>query len=139
MFKEFKEFVSRGNVVELAVGLIMGTYFGAIVKSLVDDVIMPPIGQLIAGVDFAGLKYTLGTKTLQDGTVQEVAVNYGIFLNNILTFLIVSFAVFLVVHAYNNFLRKKKEQPAAAEKAPTSQEQLLMEIRDAIREKKSEV
>lgn len=137
MLREFKEFISRGNVIELAVGLIMATYFGAIVKSLVDDIIMPPIGKLIAGIDFSRLKYVIGRRTLEDGTLEEITVNYGNFLNNIITFFIVSFAVFVVARAYNNFLRKKKEEPATGEKAPTSQEQLLMEIRDAVREKKS--
>lgn len=133
MFKEFKEFISRGNVVELAVGLIMATYFGAIVKSFVDDIIMPPVGQIIAGVDFANLKYAIGEKTLEDGTVQEVTINYGQFLNHILTFIIVSFAVFMVAKAYNRYLRKQKQQPPPVEPAPTRQEQLLMEIRDAIK------
>lgn len=137
MFKEFKEFISRGNVVELAIGLIMATYFGVIVKSLVDDIIMPPVGRLIAGVDFTRLKYKIGIQTLEDGSIQDVAINYGKFLNNILTFLIVSLAAFLIAQAYNNFLKKKKKEPATAEKAPTSQEQLLMEIRDAIKERKS--
>ncbi|GAA0190369.1 large-conductance mechanosensitive channel protein MscL [Fulvivirga kasyanovii] len=135
MFKEFKKFISRGNVVELAVGLIMATYFGAIVKSFVDDIIMPPVGQLIAGVDFSRLNYVIGEKTLEDGTMQEVTINYGTFLNHIITFFIVSLAVFAVAKIYNNYLKKKKEEPAEAEKGPTSQEQLLMEIRDAIREK----
>lgn len=139
MFKEFKKFISRGNVVELAVGLIMATHFGAIVKSLVDDVIMPPVGQLIAGVDFARLNIVIGEKTLEDGTVQEVAIKYGAFLNNIITFFIVSMAVFIVAKLYNDYLKRKKEQPAEAEEGPTSQEQLLMEIRDAIRQNNKEV
>lgn len=138
MFKEFKKFISRGNVVELAVGLIMATYFGAIIKSLVDDIIMPPVGQLIAGVDFTKLNYVIGEKILDDGTVEEVTVNYGTFLNNIITFLIVSAAVFAVARLYNNYLKRKKEEPPEAEKGPTSQEQLLMEIRDAILRKNTE-
>lgn len=139
MLKDFKEFISRGNVVELAVGLIMATYFGAIVKSLVDDIIMPPIGKLIAGIDFNRLQYQIGTKTLEDGSVEAVTIKYGTFLNHIITFLIVSLAAFMIAKAYNNFLKRKKEEPPTAEKAPTSQEQLLMEIRDAIREKNSKV
>lgn len=135
MFKEFKQFIARGNVIELAVGLIMATYFGAIIKSFVDDIIMPPLGQLIAGIDFTNLKHEIGQRTLEDGTVKEISINYGLFLNHILTFIIVSFAVFIVAKAYNDYLRKKKEQPPAAEAAPTSQEQLLIEIRDAIRGK----
>lgn len=135
MFKQFKQFIARGNVVELAVGLIMATYFGAIVKSLVDDIIMPPLGQLIAGIDFTNLKFEIGKRTMEDGTVQDVSINYGAFLNHILTFIAISFAVFMVAQLYNNYLKKKKSEPAAAEEAPTSQEQLLIEIRDAIRNK----
>jgi large conductance mechanosensitive channel len=133
MFKEFKDFITRGNVLELAIGLIMATYFGAIVKSFVDDIIMPPIGQMIAGVDFSKLKMVIGTKMLEDGSVQEVAINYGNFLNTIITFFIVSLAVFIVVKAYNDYLKKKKDEPPVAEEGPTAQEQLLMEIRDAIK------
>ncbi len=134
MIKEFKEFIARGNVLELAVGLILATYFGAIVKSFVDDIIMPPIGQLIAGVDFSDLKMIIGEKTLDDGTIEAVTVNYGSFINTIITFIIVSFAVFLVVKAYNNFLKKKEDTPEpAAPPAPSNQEKLLMEIRDLLK------
>ncbi|MBL3658236.1 large-conductance mechanosensitive channel protein MscL [Fulvivirga sediminis] len=134
MFTEFKKFISRGNVVELGVGLILATYFGAIVKSFVDDIVMPPVGQLIAGIDFSELKYKIAERTLEDGSSQPVTINYGLFINTVITFFIVALAVFLLTKIYNNFLQKKKAEPAAAEAAPTSQEQLLMEIRDAIRE-----
>ncbi|UII19058.1 large-conductance mechanosensitive channel protein MscL [Fulvivirga ligni] len=137
MLKEFKKFISRGNVVELGVGLILATYFGAIVKSFVDDIVMPPIGQLIAGIDFSQLKYKIAEQTLENGTVQPVTINYGVFINNIITFFIVAMAVFMLTRIYNNFLQKKKQEPAAAEAAPTSQEQLLMEIRDAIKQQNS--
>ncbi len=134
MIKEFKDFIARGNVLELAVGLILATYFGAIVKSFVDDIIMPPIGQMIAGVDFSELKLAIGEKTLEDGTIEAVTINYGTFINTIITFIIVGFAVFLVVKAYNNFLKKKEASPAPAEPpAPSNQEKLLMEIRDLLK------
>ena len=133
MIKEFKEFIARGNVLELAVGLIMATYFGAIIKSFVDDIIMPPIGQMIAGVDFSALKITIGEKMLEDGTVQAVTINYGNFINTIITFVIVAFAVFMVIKSYNNFLKKKEEAPPAAPPAPSNEEKLLMEIRDLLK------
>lgn len=136
MIKDFKEFISRGNVVELAVGLIMATYFGAIVKSMVDDIIMPPVGRLIAGIDFARLEWVIGERVNSKGATEEIAIKYGLFLNHVLTFFIVSIAVFIIARLYNNFLRKKRAEPAAGEQAPTSQEQLLMEIRDAIKELK---
>ncbi len=133
MIKEFKEFIARGNVLELAVGLILATYFGAIVKSFVNDIIMPPIGQLIAGVDFSTLKLTIGQQTLEDGTIQDVTINYGVFINTIITFIIVSFAVFMVIKAYNNFLKKKEEEPPAAPPEPSNEEKLLVEIRDLLK------
>ena len=133
MIKEFKEFISRGNVLELAVGLIMATYFGAIVQSFVNDIIMPVVGQMIAGVDFAMLKWQIGEKILEDGTVEGVYISYGVFLNSIITFIIVSFAVFLVIKSYNNFLRKKDEEPPAAPPEPSAEEKLLTEIRDLLK------
>lgn len=116
MLEEFKKFIAKGNVLELAVGLIIATYFGAIVKSLVNDVIMPPIGKLLGGVDFDRLKYVVQEKIPEtaegagDG-VAEVAITYGVFINTIVTFLIVSFSVFLVIRGYNKMktrLKKKK-------------------------------
>lgn len=133
MIDEFKTFIARGNVLELAVGLIMATYFGAIVKSFVDDIIMPPVGYLIAGVDFAELKIGIGERILTDGTVQLVTINYGIFINSIFTFLIVSAAIFIVVKMYNNLLRKEEAKPDAVPPAPSKEEVLLMEIRDALK------
>ena len=94
--KEFKKFINRGNVIDLAVGLIMATYFGAIVKSLVNDVIMPPVGLLLGGVNFAEFKVIIQEA---EGEIPEVAILYGAFLNTIITFLIVSFAIFVVVKA----------------------------------------
>ena len=115
MLKEFKEFAMRGNVVDMAVGIIIGAAFGAVVKSLVDDVLMPPIGLLLGRVDFSNLFVTLG-----DGTFATVAeakeagvatLDYGIFLNTVIEFVIIAFAVFLVVKQMN---RLQKHEPAAA-------------------------
>lgn len=135
LIKEFKQFVSRGNVIELAVGLIMATYFGAIVKSFVDDIIMPPIGYIIAGVDFAELKLKIADRTLADGTIQAITINYGSFINTVLTFLIVSAAIFLVVQSYNRFMKKEEAKPEPKPAAPSKEEVLLTEIRDLLKEK----
>jgi large conductance mechanosensitive channel len=133
LIKEFKEFVSRGNVIELAVGLIMATYFGAIVKSFVNDIIMPPVGYLIAGVDFAELKFQIAERTLADGTLEAITINYGAFINTILTFVIVSAAIFIVVRAYNNFMKKEEAKPEPAPAQPSKEEVLLTEIRDLLK------
>ncbi|MGF1564089.1 MAG: large-conductance mechanosensitive channel protein MscL [Flavobacteriales bacterium] len=132
MLKEFKAFISRGNVLDLAVGLILATYFGAIVKSFVDDILMPPIGMLIGGVDFAELKMKISEKAAEDGTITEVFINYGSFVNTIITFVIVAFAIFMIVKAYNRMQAKKEEAPAAPP-APSKEEQLLTEIRDLLK------
>lgn len=141
MIQEFKKFISRGNVMEMAVGLIMATYFGAIVKSLVNDILMPPIGMLLGGVDFAELKLVIQEATAEsaagagDGTA-EVAIAYGSFINTIITFIIVAFAIFMVVKGYNNMkdrLEKKEEEAPAAPPAPSKEEQLLEEIRDLLK------
>lgn len=130
---EFKTFISRGNVIELAVALIMATYFGAIVKSFVDDIIMPPIGYLIAGIDFTQLRLKIAERTLADGTIETITINYGTFLNSVVTFLIVSLAIFMVVKVYNNFMKKDDAKPAEPP-APSTQERLLMEIRDLLKD-----
>lgn len=132
MLKEFKAFISRGNVLDLAVGLIMATYFGAIVKSFVDDILMPPIGMLIGGVDFAELKMKISEKAAEDGTMTEVFINYGSFVNTIITFVIVAFAIFMVVKAYNKMQAKQVEAPAEPA-APSNEEKLLGEIRDLLK------
>ncbi len=134
MLKEFKEFIAKGNVVELAVGLIMALYFGAIVKSFVDDIIMPPIGMLLGGVDFSDLKMVL--QEAQGESIKEVAIAYGNFINAVVTFLIVAFAVFLVVKAYNQMkdrMEKKEAAAPAAPAAPSNEEKLLAEIRDLLK------
>ncbi len=116
MFKEFKQFAMRGNVVDLAVGVIIGAAFGKIVSSLVEDVIMPPIGRLLGHVDFSGLFINLSEETFETLAAAKAAgaptLNYGIFLNSVINFLIVAFVVFLVVQQMNR-LTKKAETPAA--------------------------
>ena len=137
MLKEFKSFIAKGNVMEMAVGLIMALYFGAIVKSLVDHIIMPPIGLLLGNVDFSNLKIVLAEATMNGETaVPEVAISYGIFINTIITFLIVSLAIFLVVKGYNKMkenMEKKEEEAPAAPPEPTKEEILLTEIRDLLK------
>lgn len=141
---EFKKFISKGNVMEMAVGLIMATYFGAIVKSLVNDILMPPIGKLLGGVDFSQLKIVIQSEIAEsaagaaDGSA-EVAINYGLFINTIITFLIVAFAIFMVVKAYNQMkerMSKKQVEAPAGPAAPTKEELLLTEIRDLLKNKR---
>ncbi|NWG92820.1 MAG: large-conductance mechanosensitive channel protein MscL [Parvularculaceae bacterium] len=126
MLKEFQEFAVKGNVLDMAVGIIIGGAFGTIVKSLVDDVIMPPIGLLLGGVDFSDLKVPLKAA---EGDVPAVAINYGAFINNVISFLVVAWAVFMLVKAMNQF---KKKQEAAPPPAPPKSEVLLGEIRDLL-------
>jgi large conductance mechanosensitive channel len=135
MFKEFREFIMRGNVLDLAIGVIIGGAFGKIVDSIVNDILMPPIGLLLGGVDFKELKIVL-QQELKDaaGAVSqaEVAINYGNFLNIVISFLIVAFVIFLIVKAYNRVAKAKEEAPAAPP-APSAQEVLLAEIRDLLK------
>ena len=131
--KEFRDFIARGNVVDLAVGVIIGGAFGAIVKSLVDQLIMPPIGLLTGGVDFAQLKLVLKPAVAATKTA-EVAIGYGVFINAVVQFLIIAVAVFLMVKAVNTLRREKAAEPApAADPAPTPSEALLIEIRDLLK------
>jgi large conductance mechanosensitive channel len=117
MLKEFKEFAMRGNVVDLAVGVIIGAAFGKIVSSLVEDVIMPPIGLLLGKVDFSGLFINLSSthfdsiKAAKAATPPQPTLNYGIFINNVINFLLVAFAVFLVIHQVNRRTRKPEAPP----------------------------
>jgi large conductance mechanosensitive channel len=127
MGKEFREFVMRGNVLDLAVGVVIGAAFGKIVSSLVGDVIMPPIGVLLGGVDFSQIGWTLKPAM---GDKPAVVIGIGKFIQAIIDFLIIAFAIFLVVKAAN---RMKREQPAPAPAGPTPTEQLLAEIRDLLR------
>ena len=135
MLKEFKDFISKGNVLDLAVGLIMATYFGAIIKSLVNDIIMPPVGKMLSGVDFNELKYVISEAVMNaEGEVEtaEVAVSYGAFINTIITFILVAFCMFMVVKGYNK-MKKKEEEAPAAPPAPSNEEVLLGEIRDLLK------
>ena len=129
MLKEFRDFIARGNVVDLAVGVIIGGAFGAIVKSLVDQIIMPPIGLITGGVDFAALKWVLKPAA---GKAAEVAVGYGVFINTIIQFLIVALAIFLLIKAINTLRREEAVAPAEPA-APTTTEALLVEIRDLLK------
>lgn len=131
--KEFKEFAMRGSVVDLAVGVVIGGAFGKIVSSLVDDVIMPPIGYITGGVDFGNLKYVLQAADEAAG-VAEVSVSYGNFINAIIQFLIVAFCIFLVIKGINSLKRKEEEAPAEPA-APSNEEVLLGEIRDLLKSK----
>lgn len=131
LVKEFREFAVKGNVVDMAVGIIIGASFGKIVSSLVADVITPPLGLLIGGVDFRGLKVTL--KDASEG-VQAVTLNYGIFVQAVFDFTIVAFAIFLLVKGINAMRRSEAAQPAAPV-APTTEEKLLGEIRDLLKAK----
>ncbi len=132
MIKEFREFIMRGNVLDLAVGIIIGGAFGAIVTSLVNDLIMPPIGFILGGVDFSAIKIILSSTTAADGTVTEVAIRIGVFINALITFLIVAFSVFLLVKSVNE-MQRRLERPKvvapAAPAAPTAEEQLTEAIK----------
>lgn len=130
MLNEFKEFAIKGNMIDMAVGIIIGGAFGTIVQSLVNDVIMPPIGLAMGGVDFSNLKMVLKEA---EGGAEAVAINYGAFINNIISFLIVAFAVFLLVKGVNNMRKRFEAQEDAAPAAPTASEALLAEIRDELR------
>jgi len=129
MAQEFKAFAMRGNVVDMAVGIIIGGAFGKIVSSLVNDVIMPPIGVLLGGVDFSNLALTLKDAS---GDAAAVTINYGVFINTVLDFLIVAFAIFVMIKLMNA-AKKKEEAAPAPPPAPSKQEVLLTEIRDALR------
>ncbi len=130
MINEFKKFILRGNVLDLAVGIIMGLAFGSIVNSLVNDIIMPPIGYILGDVDFTNLFITLSDgkyDSLQQAKDAGAAtINYGIFINYIINFLIVAFALFMVVKAFNTMTeRMKKEEASAAPAGPTTEEKLV--------------
>ncbi len=139
MLKEFKEFAMKGNVLDMAVGIIIGAAFGKIVDSLVKDIIMPPIGLLMGGVDFANMFAVIkpGVTAGPYATVEiaqkagAVTWNYGVFINTILTFVIVAFAIFMLLKAYNK--AKTAEPPPAAPPAPPEDVLLLREIRDALK------
>lgn len=133
LFSEFKEFISRGNVVDLAVGVIIGAAFGKIVTSLVEQVVMPPIGLVLGRVDFSELKWVLAPENPATEAVEEVAIQYGAFINTLIQFLIVAAVIFLMVKAINKLRREKAAEPDPAPTAPTPTEALLAEIRDELR------
>ena len=136
MFKEFKEFIMRGNVLDLAVAVIIGAAFGAIVTSLVNDIIMPPVGVLLGGVDFSNLFINLSGETYESlAAAQEAGaatINYGVFLNTVINFLIIAFAIFMIVRAANKMQKQEEEAPAAPPE-PSAEEKLLAEIRDLLK------
>ncbi|HRZ42915.1 MAG TPA: large-conductance mechanosensitive channel protein MscL [Bacteroidales bacterium] len=130
--KEFKTFAIKGNMMDMAIGIIIGAAFGKIITSLVNDVIMPPLGMLLGGMDFTSFKFTL--KEASEG-VEAVTLNYGNFIQVFVDFLIVALAIFLVIKAMNRMKKKQEEAPAAPAEPP-AQEKLLSEIRDLLKEKK---
>ena len=131
MMQEFKTFAMRGNVVDMAVGIVIGGAFGKIISSFVADVIMPPIGLLIGGVNFANLAITMKEAV---GDSAAVTLNYGKFIQTVFDFLIIAFAIFMVIRAMNS-LKKKEEEAPEAPPEPTKEEILLTEIRDALQKK----
>lgn len=136
MLKEFKAFAMRGNVVDMAVGIVIGAAFGRIVSSFVNDVLMPPIGMLMGNLDFSNLYVNLGADQFATLAAAEEAgapvIKYGLFINNVLDFVIVAFAIFLVIRAMNNMKKKEEEAPPAPPE-PSAEEKLLTEIRDSLR------
>ncbi|MGC9354255.1 MAG: large-conductance mechanosensitive channel protein MscL [Mariniphaga sp.] len=142
MLKEFKSFAMKGNVLDLAVAVIIGGAFGKIITSFVNDVLMPPIGMLLGNRDFGNMRVIL--KNAQEAVMQgddivtpaiaEVSIRYGAFVNTVLDFIIVAFAIFMVIKAYNR-MKKKEEAAPAAPPAPSKEETLLAEIRDILKQK----
>lgn len=126
MISEFKEFAVKGNMMDMAVGIIMGAAFGTVIKSLVSDVMMPVVGNLMGGVDFADLKIVL---TPAAEGIEEVAIGYGLFINSLIAFVIVAFVLFLLIKGMN----KAKQEEEAAPAAPPASEVLLAEIRDLLK------
>ncbi|MCM3354462.1 large conductance mechanosensitive channel protein MscL [Bacillus sp. FSL K6-1012] len=124
MWKEFKTFAMRGNIVDLAIGVVIGGAFGKIVTSLVNDIIMPLVGLLLGGLDFSGLSFTFG----------DAVVKYGSFIQTIVNFLIISFSIFIVIRTLNQLKRKKEAEEEAEAEAADVQEELLKEIRDLLKQ-----
>ena len=129
MLKEFQDFAVKGNVVDMAVGIIIGGAFGTIVKSLVSDIIMPPVGILMGGIDFSEIVITLQAATAE---AEAVTMNIGMFINNVISFMVVAWAVFMLVKGMNS-LKKKEEEASSEPPAPPKSEVLLEEIRDALK------
>ena len=142
MFKEFRDFAIKGNMIDLAIGVIIGAAFGAIVSSIVDDLFMPLIGLILGGIDFSNLFVVLknpdNVPIVSLAAAKEAGVatlNIGLFINAVVKFTIIAFVLFLVVKAINSLKRKAAEEPTKASPAPTREEVLLTEIRDALRAK----
>ncbi len=138
--KEFKDFAMRGNVVDMAVGIIIGGAFGKIIASLVNDVIMPPIGLLVGGIDFKDLKVTMTDDVLNaagEVVTKGASLNYGMFIQTTFDFLIIAFAIFMAIKMMNKLKRKEEAKPAPAPEppAPSREEELLAEIRDLLKSK----
>lgn len=131
LLDEFKAFAMRGNVVDLAVAVIIGGAFGKIVSSFVNDILMPPIGLLLGGLDFKDLAYTMKAAV---GETPAVTLNYGMFIQNVIDFLIIAFAIFMAIKGMTAFKKKEEEVPAAPP-APTKEQELLSEIRDLLKNK----
>lgn len=138
MFKEFKEFAMKGNVVDMAVGIVIGVAFGTIIKSLVDGILMPPIGLLLGGIDFSNFYVVLREGVASPGPYAALAdaqaagavtINYGVFVNSVISFVIVAFALFLVIRSMNRLRTKKEEKPPQ----PPEEVLLLREIRDVLK------
>lgn len=132
MVSEFKEFAMKGNLVDMAVGFVMGTAFATVVTSFINDVFMPPLGKVMGGVDFGKMKYVIQEATMNaDGTVAtaEVAIRYGAFINALISFVIVAFVMFMVIRSMNKAKKAEEEAPAA----PPANEVLLAEIRDLLK------
>ncbi len=131
---EFKAFAMRGNVVDMAVGIIIGGAFGKIISSFVGDVLMPPLGLLLGGIDFKDMSVTLKDAVMNGAEVvtPAVSLNYGMFIQNVVDFLIIAFAIFMAIKAMNS-MKKKEEEVPAAPPAPTKEQELLSEIRDLLK------
>jgi large conductance mechanosensitive channel len=130
---EFREFIARGNVIDLAVGVIIGAAFNDIVKSLVDQMVMPPIGLLLSGIDFSHMAWVLKPDNPATKANEEVAIQYGAFFNAVIKFLVVAWVVFLLVKLVNAIRRREAAKPESEKAAPSPQEAVLMEIRDLLK------
>lgn len=135
MLKEFRDFAMRGNVLDMAVAVIIGAAFGAIVSSAVEDLIMPPIGMIVGGMDFSDLSLTIGEKPAAEPGIPPVPVTikYGVFINKLVNFLIVAFVLFLAIHSMSKLMRKKAAAPVAPPETP-AEVKLLTEIRDLLKQ-----
>lgn len=131
LIKDFKTFAMRGNVLDLAVAVVIGAAFGRIVNSLVNDILMPPLGLLIGGINFREFSYTLSEATADTAAV---TINYGIFIQQLIDFTIMAFAIFMMIRLFENMKKKEEAKPGAPPK-PTNEEKLLTEIRDLLKTK----